>query len=410
MTTKFHEKNVAVFSAVESTSGTYVAPAATDAVAATNLTGSVTYETGSYAYLGDALSRDEYSYQKDTYADISIETPQQILGTLNPSLTVANAPLSDFFQACGGFVTVNATTGVVTVDNSQVSNSSLSIDYRKTSPDDLVNQKLIKFTACRGTVDITADLGTVPTLKFQMKGNASSPLADPIKTPDFGTQTTSVVSSVRMSNIVTAQIAQLNGSFTSTGAVTSITKSANVATLTFTAAHGLGAVGDIRAITVSGATDSLYNGVFLATITSTTVVTYVMKATPSANASGTFTVTKGPAAQTFCFSKLSAPNFFGFDFSRYLTGCEEGFAKTATPTDLSVSFLEDQAGTSTFDADANVSNFYGAKLKFGAGAGKYISYLWYKLQVANVKEGKVGNYFGRDVTFRNTGISQIIFE
>lgn len=407
---KFHEKNVAILAKIESTENTYNAPAATDAVAVTELSGSVTYETGSYMYLGDDLSRDEFTYQKDSYADVSLTTPQQVLGTLNPSLAVADAPLSEFFQACGGYVTVNAGTGVVTVDNSRTSASTLSIDFRKSSSDDLVNQKLFKFTGIRGNVDVTANLGEVPTLKFNMKGNAINPIASPIVSPDFGTQTSSVVASVRQSNIVTAQLARLDGSFTSTGAITSITKTNNVATVTFGSAHSLGATGDIRAITVSGATDSLYNGVFLATITGATTVTYVMKGIPSANASGTFAITKGPAAETFCFSTLSATNFFGFDFTRYLTGCEEGFAKGAVPTDVSVTMLEDQVGGTSFDPDSNVTYFYGAQIKFGTAAGKYVTYKWDKLQLANVKDGKVASYYGRDVTFRNTGRSYIILE
>lgn len=407
---KFHEKNVAILAKIESTENTYNAPAATDAIAVTELSGSVTYETGSYMYLGDDLSRDEFTFQKDTYADVSLTTPQQVLGTLNPSLAVVDAPLSEMFQACGGFVTVNATSGVVTVDNSQKSANTVSIDFRKSSSDDLVNQKLYKFTAIRGSVDLTANLGEVPTLKFNMKGNAMNPIASPIISPDFGTQTSTVVASVRQSNIVTAQLARLDGSFTSTGAITSITKTANVATVTFGSAHSLGATGDIRAITVSGATDSLYNGVFLATITGTATLTYVMKATPAANASGTLAVTKGPAAETFCFSTLSATNFFGFDYTRYLTGCEEGFAKGAVPTDVAVTMLEDQVGGTSFDPDSNVTYFYGAQIKFGTAAGKYVTYKWDKLQLANVKEGKVASYYGRDVTFRNTGRSYIVLE
>lgn len=407
---KFHEKNVAILAKIESTENTYNAPAATDAVAVTELTGSVTYETGSYMYLGDDLSRDEFTFQKDTYADVSLTTPQQVLGTLNPSLAVNDAPLSEMFQSCGGYVTVNASSGVVTIDNSQKSASTVSIDFRKSSSDDLVNQKLFKFTGIRGSVDVTANLGEVPTLKFNMKGNALNPVASAIVSPDFGTQTSSVVASVRQSNIVKAQLARLDGTFTSTGAITSITKAANVATVTFGSAHSLGATGDIRAITVSGATDSLYNGVFLATITGAATLTYVMKATPAANASGTLVITKGPAAESFCFSTLSATNFFGFDYTRYLTGCEEGFAKGAVPTDVAVTMLEDQVGGDSFDPDSNVTYFYGAQIKFGTAAGKYVTYKWDKLQLANVKEGKVASYYGRDVTFRNTGRSYIVLE
>ena len=43
-------------------------------------------------------------------------------------------------------------------------------------------------------------------------------------------------------------------------------------------------------------------------------------------------------------------------------------------------------------------------------AGKSIAYMWDKLQLATVKQGKVATYFGRDVTFRNTGSSFIFYQ
>ena len=112
--------------------------------------------------------------------------------------------------------------------------------------------------------------------------------------------------------------------------------------------------------------------------------------------------------KTFCFSSLAATNFFGFDLTRYLTGCEEGFSKSAVPTDVSVVMLEDQVGGLSFDPDANISKFFSVAVRFGTGAGKYVTYKWNKLQIADVKEGKVGNLFGRDVKFRNTGKSYIV--
>jgi hypothetical protein len=213
-----------------------------------------------------------------------------------------------------------------------------------------------------------------------------------------------------------------------------------------------------------------------------------MASTPAANASGTLVAKAGGYKKVFCFNKLAATNFFGFDYARYLTGCEEGFGKTATPTDVSVTMLEDKAtqfsinsiafstttatvtapghgmsngqyvtvsgasgvdaaiyngtyivsgvtantftytmlsppaGAATgyligvnnqlnqFDPDANISNFFSAQVKFGTGAGRYVTYKWDKLQLSDVKEGKVANLFARDVTFRNTSKSYIILE
>jgi len=487
--TKFNEKNVALFGVIESVPGTYQAPIASDVIAATTLTGSVTYETGSYQYLGDSLSRDEVSYQKDSYADVSVETPQQVLVTLNPALAASAAPLSTWLQACGAAVSVNGSTGAVTYTNATVNDSKVSIDYRKTSSQDAVTQKLTRFYACQGSVDISVDLGDVAKLKFAFKGNAYNPIQDDILTPDLQTQTSSVCATVRQSTIVLAEIVPFGEVFTAqaalSGTVTTITRTGTVATVTMSVAHGL-TTG--RRVNISGASDQLYNGDFLVAVTSATTFTYIMASTPAANATGTLVAKAGGYKKVFCFNKLSASNFFGFDYQRYLTGCEEGFGKGAVPTDVAVTMLEDKAtqfsingitfstttatvtapghgmsngqyvtvsgatgvdasiyngtyvvagvtantftytmlstpaGIATgyiigannnlnqFDPDANISGFFAAQVKFGTGPGRYVTYKWDKLQLSDVKEGKVANLFARDVTFRNTSKSYIILE
>lgn len=487
---KFHEKNRVLFGTQETTAGTYEAPTATDALPVITLEGSITTETGSYVYLGDSLSRDEYSYIQDQYADFNAETPQQILGTLNGSLTVAEVPFSAWYQACGGYITVLSSAlgsfpaGTVFIDNSQVSDEKLSIDYRLSSAQDTANHKLRKFYACQGTVDVGATLGDVPKVKFTMKGNSSDPIETPILQPNFGSQFKNVVASVRDTTLVNAEIAERDGTYdVFSGTITTITNAANIATVTTGAPHGLGSNGSIRFVTIGGATDNTYNGVFMITIIAADKFIYRMASTPAANASGTFTMTVGPAAKAFCFSNCTAANFFGFEYNRYKTGCETGFSKTAVPTDVTVSILETTAPatvvsgiTSTtttatatalahgltsgdivtisevtgasadyynvtevvatvldadtftypiasysgsfsgsarvvnksfakFDPDSNISNFFGAQVKFGAAAGKYVTYAWDKLQIRDVKEGKVDSYLGREISFRNTGRS-----
>lgn len=480
---KFNERNVAIFPVIESTSGTYVAPAATDAVPVTALTGSVTYETNAFKYLGDNLSRDEYTYAKDSYGDVSVDTFQQVLGALNASLTVANAPLSELFRASGGYCTVLASTwdgyaaGTVIYDNTNASDSTLSIDFRKTSIQDAVNQKLWKFTYVRGSVDLTANMSEVPMLKFALKGNVALPQISAILSPNYGAQVTAVSPAVRKINMVSAKVAP-------TVAISSLTFSGTTATAT-SAGHGFttGDQVEISGVKISGSDDTKYNGKFTITVASVDTFTYTMTGTPSANATGSPMAANITKAKDFNFSTLSAPNFFGFDLTRYLTSTEEGFSKDAVPTDVTVGMLENQAlsmaisvvsstttatvtvptghglstgnsvtistgdshydGTFTiagvtattftytiasytnasavtgtlinnsatyFDPDLNISKFFSVWVKFGTGAGKYVTYKWNKLQLANVKEGKVANLFSRECTFRNTGKSYLILE
>jgi len=72
----------------------------------------------------------------------------------------------------------------------------------------------------------------------------------------------------------------------SVGTVSSITRSGTTATATIATAHGLQSA---ESVVIAGASDSLYNGTFNITVTSTTTFTYTMSGTPAANASGTLT-------------------------------------------------------------------------------------------------------------------------
>lgn len=73
-------------------------------------------------------------------------------------------------------------------------------------------------------------------------------------------------------------------------ATASITWSTNVATLTTSVAHGW-TVSDQIYVTVSGAVPAAYNGTFLATVTTTTAMTYALTTNPGGSASTQGTVT-----------------------------------------------------------------------------------------------------------------------
>jgi hypothetical protein len=74
--------------------------------------------------------------------------------------------------------------------------------------------------------------------------------------------------------------------------VTSITRSSNTATVTTTAAHGY-STGDY--VTIAGATQSDYNGIYQITVLSTTTFTYTVANTPVTPATGTITASYGGA-------------------------------------------------------------------------------------------------------------------
>lgn len=417
MAIKFHERNQAVYFGLQTNSGSAnkVATASlgsTTAIACTEIAADTTRDTGSFQYLGDSLSRDEYTYEKDKYIDMSVTTFNQIIDTAAAAINPDTASLWKLFQVCGGNVVVDGVTKEVWVDNAIESADYGTADVRFASPDDPTNDKLTKFWDLRGTVDVNASLGEVPTLKFSLKGNADDPEASPKQTANFGNQTTRVAPSVLASTVKSAQLINISvlANYTTLGTITTVTYVGAKAVVTAASAHGI-TVGNIARIQVSGLTPAALNGEFVAYALTTTKLQYYAKGvTGSGTATGTATVGKGDTVpETFCFSTLSAPNFFGYDYQRYLTGCDQGFAKGAVPTDVSVTMLEPQVGESgVFNPDANTTKFFAGIIKFGTT--NTVAYMWDKLQLANVKQGKVATYLGRDVTFRNTGSSFIFYQ
>ncbi len=422
--TKFNEKNIALFSKVETTAGTYSQPSATtDATPITSLDGGFTFDTAAFQFLGDALSRDEYTYQKDIYGELNAEIMQPTLGTV-PAATVytattANVTAADLMIACGGkFTAVGAVvTAGISYDNYTATSESISIDYRK-STTDAANQNLYPFFGVNGMVDLSASVGEIPKLKFSLKGNVGAATSAAAVLPNYGDQTTNIAPVIKQASISSAKIVEIpdTSSFVAGPAVTTLAASTTepnswIATTGTGNVAALGAIGNLRPMRLAGITGATaLNGVtVIAEVVSETSFKFYYPATGTP--AGTITSTKGSVVgETLAFATLTASNFFGFDFARYLTGAEEGFAKTATPTDVSVTVLEAPVGDATYFApdQTEVSKFYSVKIQFGTVAGKKVVYQWDKLQMSNIKEGKVATYFGRDITFRNTGKAAMI--
>lgn len=400
---------------------TYQGITSTEAIACTEISSDVTRDTGSFQFLGDSLSRDEVTYTKDVYIDLGLTTFQQFLTDMTTAIDPNTNSIWKALQCSGGNVIVDATTKEVYVDNATDSPDYATADVRLSSPDDATNDKLYKFWDLRGTVDVNASLGEVPTLKFSLKGNADDPVATPKQTASFGNQTTRTATSILPSTIYQARLLDISTTDSYATSLSTPTATATGAQVVVTtAAHSL-TIGDIVRIRVGGITTqpTIYNGDFVGYVLSTTKIMYYAKGGTTTGAlAGTITVARPSALPSvaFCFSTLTAANYFGFDFQRYLTGCDQGFAKGATPTDVAVTMLEDQVGGTSFNPDANVSKFFAAIIRVGtlsAGApvaGKSLAYMWDKLQLATVKQGKVATYMGRDVTFRNTGSSFIFYQ
>ena len=431
------------------------------ALPVSTLTGDPEFTFGTVTYLGDLLSRYEYSYMTDRFANLQLDTPEQILSTsaatVGTSLsnlstimgTAANcnigAPFISLLEACGAYISIYTAAigsgtnqlfanGAVVADNSRVSNAYHTIDIRKSSPDDS-NDKLTTFYDLLGSVDFTIGVSTLPMCKFSMNGNVflpwlkNAPLAyngvAKQVIADYGDQFKLVAPSILPENIGTSQVLALADVFSSAWAGTLSYKrsdgstaiagntSDNVVIIKSTTAHGR-IVGDLVNVKISvGTADANYanySGQWLGLVISDTEIRVTLQNAPSADPSVSPAVYLGANTPTaFGFGSLTANNFFGFEYSRFVTSLQQGYTKKGAATDVNTVMLEDQANSTAFDPDANMSSFFAMQVRIGKRAGSYVTRIWNSLQIKAVKGGSIGEYRGRDVNFRNTGISTIIY-
>ena len=359
----FHEKNRYVGGVIQDTSGTHKTPSISQYLQCSEATVEPNRETTEIAFLGDALSRESYTFQKDGTADLKLVTIPIVLGALSSTNTIDNAPRSQFFQTCGANITVLAAAkygyvqyGVI-MDNITASEDKLSLDYRMASSKDTVNDKLFEYTDCQGTVDFEIKTGEAPKLTFNFKGNmeTDSPKTSPKVEVNFGAQSLLMLQSLREATLVTATATPITP-------IQSITKVATAATVT-AYGHGLTTADSVYISGITGADGALYNGQFTVTVVDVNTFTYTMAGTPTADATGRGIVENTPDATTVCFDSLTATNFFGFDYQRILTSCEAGWSKGPIPSDVTMTILEEQVGGTSFNPDANLEQYFAVKVK-----------------------------------------------
>ena len=115
----------------------------------------------------------------------------------------------------------------------------------------------------------------------------------------------------------------------------------------------------------------------------------------------------GIGTKTFCFSKLSAPNFFGFDYSRFILSCLEGFSKGAVTTDVVLTRLIDTPDTGVFMPENNLEGLFKLRVVLGTEDVDTITVDFTKLELVNYANTNVGTYAAQDITFKNRGTSEL---
>jgi hypothetical protein len=188
----------------------------------------------------------------------------------------------------------------------------------------------------------------------------------------------------------------------------------NIGLVTITAGHGV-PIGNI--VSVLGSADianpTVWNGYFIGQAVSATQIKIsfnTVNPTPTPT-NGTYTIGIGKTvALAINSNKLDSSNFFGYKLDRYITGGIKGFIRTPDATDVKLTVLQDQTGTTNFDPDAYgmYMTFFGVLQKWGITTGATVTLIMDKLQLADVATGEVGQILARDLTFKNTGKSFLI--
>lgn len=360
MTIKYAKKAQILFKKKQVSAGTPIANAsivAADAVAVFNSDFATNLENETFQYSGDELDRDEGVTITDKYSEVSAETFIPAGGVQAGAPSDTTFPLAHLFTSAGGAITYSGTaaTAQVKVSNATASNDLLTVVIAKVSQDRATKQKNYKFYDCRAQLDLDIQVGSRAKLKWTLKGNPVDALGQA-----YPEEIDKVTPTYGTQKTVIAPVVKL-------------------ATIQQAELVRFGSLGY-----TTGTTDL-----------------------PAAF-SGT--------VKNICFSKLSAPNFFGFDYSRFLTGCEEGFAKSAVATDVTLTILED-APDATWNPDASytgsgtamLEGFFALALYWGTVQGQKQYVEFSKLQLMDVKNADISGYSGKDLVFKNTGTSSLYF-
>lgn len=118
----------------------------------------------------------------------------------------------------------------------------------------------------------------------------------------------------------------------------------------------------------------------------------------------------GIGTKTFCFSKLSAPNLFGFDYSRFILSCLEGFSKGAVTTDVVLTRLMDTPDTGVFMPENNLEGLFKLRVTIGTEDVDTVAVEFDKLELVNYANTAVGTYAAQDITFKNRGFTTLSFD
>ena len=116
-------------------------------------------------------------------------------------------------------------------------------------------------------------------------------------------------------------------------------------------------------------------------------------------------------ASNFAFNKYTGANASGWAYNRYLLSDIDGWSKGGTPTDFTVTIVEDSAAAA-LDPYAKVETDFLFTLKYAnkkvaPTAGKKIDISYKKVKLVKVAKSSVADFSGLDLGFRNVDSTTI---
>ncbi len=119
------------------------------------------------------------------------------------------------------------------------------------------------------------------------------------------------------------------------------------------------------------------------------------------------------SSSNFAFNKFTGPNMSGWAYNRYLLSDVDGWSKGASPTDLTLTIVEDSAAATLEPYSKVESNFMFtvkyADSKTTPTTGKQIAITYHKTELTKVAKSTVADFSGLDLGLRNVGVTSIKF-
>jgi hypothetical protein len=332
---------------------------ASDSLACFEPTYDVEISNETMEYAGDEFSRDSRTDLTDRVLNMSCSTLMPSLGLPTAAPTISDFPQETLYSVSGAsvaYIGTSTATAQVKVTNAVTSASKATLAVAAVSSDDTSLQKVYRGFDGNTVVDLEMEIDKRAKLKWSLKAIPVDWAATP---EDFPEEITKVVPDYGVQK------------------------------------------------------DNVMPTLSMRNITQAEIVVFGSK---GYNAGTTDLPTPFTGTEkTFCFSKLSAPNLFGFSWERVQNSCQTGFEKLPVVPTVSFTVIEDDTLADLIpdrnfeDLHGMLEGYFAFALCYGTVAGKKAYIEFDKLQCVDVKNTEVGSRAAKELKFNNCGSATLIW-